>query len=251
MTTTTSTTGTVNTKRDEVSKKIKALMGKTVENGCSEEEAMAAANMIGRLSRDYDISITEVEFKTSSFVKHVIKTKSRIAGPMQQMVVAIANFTGTSSWFSRNDVIEYTFFGSEQDTLVADYMYHLLETAIASELARYKKSTEYKNSPVAGKTKTTSFLMGMTNRLRFRLNEMIESINKITDGVTSTSLMPLNKIVIVKNELDKLNMGLKTVKTTRKIKSVNAYVSGQISGNRVNITSGISAKSTKVVGMIG
>ena len=44
-----------NTKRESIIKKINLLKEKTTANGCSEAEAMTAAEMISRLLQEYDL----------------------------------------------------------------------------------------------------------------------------------------------------------------------------------------------------
>ncbi len=53
---------------DRVKARIKALTEKTVQNGCTEAEAMSAADMVGRLLERYALSMDEIEVRTSKCV---------------------------------------------------------------------------------------------------------------------------------------------------------------------------------------
>ena len=60
--------GTSNTVRQttelsRVKARIKALAEKTVSNGCTESEAMAAAEMVGRLLERYALSMEEIDIR--------------------------------------------------------------------------------------------------------------------------------------------------------------------------------------------
>src|ERR1035437_9034841 len=111
-------------KREKIANKIQALLKKTVENGCSEEEALSAAEMVGRMMNEYDLSMTEIEFKDENFITHLITSNSRVASHIHSLIGAIAFFTDTKCWFQRQDKIVYHFFGSEKDTQIADYLFH-------------------------------------------------------------------------------------------------------------------------------
>ena len=222
-------------KREKIANRIQALLNKTVNNGCSEEEAMTAAEMVGKLMKEYDLSMTEIEFKDENFITHEILTESRIASHIHTLLSAIAYFTDTKVWFTRNDVIKYSFFGSEKDTQIADYIYHLISNTIKVEIEKYKKTTAYKASSVNGKTKTTSFAVGMVNRLDSRLREMKNNVVVESNDCTA----------IVTEQFAKLNMRLKTSKASRTVNSNDAYNSGQAAGDKVNITSGLGASSKK------
>lgn len=230
-------------KREKIATRIQALLNKTVNNGCSEEEAMTAAEMVGKLMKEYDLSMTEIEFKDENFITHEILTESRVASHIHTLLSAIAYFTDTKVWFSRNDVIKYSFFGSEKDTQIADYIYHLISNTIKVEIEKYKKTTAYKSSSINGKTKTTSFAVGMVSRLDTRLRDMKNNV--VVESSDCTAIVPINKTAIVTEQFAKLNMRLKTSKASRTVNSNDAYNSGQAAGDKVNITSGLGASNSK------
>ena len=51
------------TELTRVKARIKALAEKTVSNGCTEAEAMAAAEMVGRLLERYVLSMEEIDIR--------------------------------------------------------------------------------------------------------------------------------------------------------------------------------------------
>jgi hypothetical protein len=52
-----------------VKARIKALAEKTVANGCTEAEALSAAEMVGRLLEQYALSMDEIDVRTSRCVQ--------------------------------------------------------------------------------------------------------------------------------------------------------------------------------------
>ena len=52
-----------------VKARIKALTEKTVANGCTEAEAMSAAEMVGRLLERYALSMDEIEVRAARCVQ--------------------------------------------------------------------------------------------------------------------------------------------------------------------------------------
>jgi hypothetical protein len=52
-----------------VKARIKALAEKTVSNGCTEAEAMAAAEMVGRLLERYALSMEEIDVREALCVR--------------------------------------------------------------------------------------------------------------------------------------------------------------------------------------
>ena len=54
------------TELTRVKARIKALAEKTVSNGCTEAEAMAAAEMVGRLLERYALSMEEIDVREAA-----------------------------------------------------------------------------------------------------------------------------------------------------------------------------------------
>ena len=57
------------TELSRVKARIKALADKTVSNGCTEAEAMAAAEMVGRLLERYALSMEEIDVREEPCVQ--------------------------------------------------------------------------------------------------------------------------------------------------------------------------------------
>ena len=241
------------------------MIERTQHNGCSEAEALQAASKVGEMMNKYDVSMNEVQFADEEFNTLYIKLNSKRVNFMSHVLFAIGKFTDTKIWMSyytNEDTFvsyrRYCFFGTNKDIMIADYIYSVIESAIKTELAKYKKSIEFKKNPSGGRTKSANFMTGITNRLSIRLQDMKEemevenkkaaSMNENpTVGVeeVESSLIVYDKFDIVEKKFkDKLGLKLKTTYSSRSIRDNSAFQRGIDAGDNVNIRKAVgSAKS--------
>jgi hypothetical protein len=81
-----------------VKARIKALTDKTVANGCTEAEAMSAAEMVGRLLERYALSMDEIEARCVK--AEVPMGGQRRRRPIDACVPAIARFRDREVWLT-------------------------------------------------------------------------------------------------------------------------------------------------------
>ena len=127
-----------------VKARIKALTEKTVANGCTEAEAMAAAEMVGRLLERYALSMDEIEVRTARCVQAQVPLGSRRRRAIDGCVPAIARFCDCKVWLARgvppdpddpafdrtSTGSRYVFFGFETDTALATYLFAVIDRAV-------------------------------------------------------------------------------------------------------------------------
>ncbi len=134
---------------------IKAFTEKTVANGCTEAEAMSAAEMVGRLLERYALSMDEIEVRTARCVQVEVTVDRLRRGPIDGCVPAIARFCGCKVWLAqaaRRDTddadfvapgpggIRYIFFGFETDTALAAYLFAVINRAIVTEAHAFRRA---------------------------------------------------------------------------------------------------------------
>jgi hypothetical protein len=103
-----------------VKARIKALTEKTVSNGCTEAEAMSAAEMVGRLLERYALTMDEIEIRAEQCVQLKIPLGGQRRRPIDGCVPAIARFCECKVWLNRTEFGPcYVFFGFEPDTAIA------------------------------------------------------------------------------------------------------------------------------------
>ena len=228
-------------KRDSIIKKINSLKEKTTTNGCSEAEAMSAAEMISRLLREYDLSMTEIEVKSQDFIQDNIIVNGKNKKPIHSVVTSIGYFTDTKVFYTKKytGCYVYNFFGSKKDVEFAGYLFDLLSHAMDNEYAKYQKTYEYRL--IGGKTARASFYNGMIIRLNQRLREMKDNI---TNESESYGLISYNKMAITEDMFKKHNpfLKLKNVSSRMTISDRTAFNSGKEAAERVNITTGLGGR---------
>ena len=134
---------TQTTELAQVKARIKALTDKTVANGCTEAEAMAAAEMVGRLLERYALSMDEIEVREARCVQAEVPLGGRRRRPIDGCVPTIARFCDCKVWLARarrQDPVpgsaraeagsRYVFFGFETDTALATYLFAVIDRAI-------------------------------------------------------------------------------------------------------------------------
>lgn len=234
---------TTKEKKEKILSKIKNLLNKTVENGCTETEALSASEMIGRLMSSYDINMSEIEFKNEDFLTINIDTVSKNATYGHNLIMAIAYFTDTKTWFSRNGNIKYHFFGSDKDVKIAEYLFHLLKNSMKFEIEKFKKSTIYKNNPSNGKSKVTAFMNGMTIRLNQRLREMKDEL--LQNENNETGIVLFNKKSIVETKFKQTNVKLSTSRAKITVRDSSSYNYGKEVGSKIDIRAGLGGTKNK------
>jgi len=154
----------------KVKARIRALAARTVERGCSEAEAMAAAAKVGELLEVYGLSMSEVELREEACVQRVMVFDDPRRQAMNWLFPALLRFTECRGWtVGRAD---YVMFGLEPDVQMAEYLMHVIAGALTYEEARYRASPDYQRSRVAPQSALRSFRIGFADRVSARLEEL-------------------------------------------------------------------------------
>ncbi len=109
---------------EKLKARIQALRAKTVENGCTEEEALSAAAKVADLLDQYDLSLSDIELRDEPCERAEFETRRKVDLPLYSCIPAIAEFTDCKVWRERNQLGEFrfVFFGMKPDVVVAQYL---------------------------------------------------------------------------------------------------------------------------------
>jgi hypothetical protein len=232
---------------DSILRKLRALMAKTVENGCSEAEAKMAAEAVDRLMGEYDVQLDDLTVRSTKCDTRRIVTHSP-RGPIRDTIMAIARFTDTKTWIVSNGKTEdFEFFGMEPDLDVAEYLLWLFKRSIDRETINFPMGNrEYMKMDKQRRTEARiSFGCGMAQRLAERLTELKSKRDWTTEHTTGTSLIVL-KGQLVTEEYAKLGMKLgKTVGL--KVLDGAAYAKGREAGDKVAINQSVKGQSQTAI----
>ncbi|HZC12376.1 MAG TPA: DUF2786 domain-containing protein, partial [Thermoleophilaceae bacterium] len=107
----------------KVKARIRALAAKTVDRGCSEAEAMAAAAKVGELLDVYGLSMSEVELREEACVQRRFATPGPGRTALRWLLPALLRFCECRGWTDgRRDIV---LFGLEPDVQMAEYLLHV------------------------------------------------------------------------------------------------------------------------------
>jgi hypothetical protein len=227
---------------DKLKARIQALRSKTVENGCTEQEAMAAAAKVAELLDQYDLSLTDVEIRREICERAEYETWRKKSIPLDGCIPAIADFADCRVWQERNPFGEcrYVFFGRQADVTVAHYLCDLIDRSMMIELARFKVTPGYlRYRPADRRTVSNSFLHGMASSVATKLRTMKAQRDEV-HRATGRDLV-LVKAAIVDQELAKLGISFTKRRTGRRTIAKDAFASGRIAGKKVAINPGIGS----------
>jgi len=222
---------------ESIKNRIRALAAKTVENGCTEAEALSAMEMVGKLLNQYNLSMTQVELEAEEYKTHNIDTGRKQRHAVYFCLSAVAKFTSTKVWLNRTRTgLKYSFFGQESDVLMAKYLYSLIVTAIDSETSRFKKSDSWIFA-TNRKGASTSFQMGMVTRISQRLKQMAFENSKELNNARGNNSLVLLKNQLVENAYnDQIGIKMRKETATSRTTDGYAYYAGKAAGDKVNLT---------------
>lgn len=216
--------------REKIALKIKALLEKTVENGCTEGEAMAAASKAALLMKEHDLTYKdctnlrkEIEDEPHGTCGREFKVHD-----VRFCCSNIADYLNCFYWRSGKNMI---FFGSKTNTELAHHMVDLIRTAMDTEWARYNKRADHN---VHGKTARKSFMMGMVNRICDRIEKLKNE--RVAEATGNALVIVKDDVVNQQFTAYKAVTGTK-ISTTRQPYTMHqkSYAAGDEAGKRVDL----------------
>lgn len=234
--------------KESILRKCRALMAKTIENGCTEAEAEAAARILDKIMAEHDLSLSDLRVGSRNDINiEQQSTGQKGIWAINYVVDAIGYFTDTVAWQARDDQyghVVYNFAGLEHDVLIAQYLYKIIERAIIFTAEDFRENPIYQNASKRERPKLKKdFEQGMAVRLSQRLREMKNDRAKAKTS-TGADLVEV-KDAIVRSHLDELGIKLKDGRASKSSVNPLAYASGIAAGDRVNLNQGVGRSSTQ------
>jgi hypothetical protein len=220
--------------------RIQGLRAKTVGNGCTEGEALAAAAKVAELLDRYDLSLTDVEIREAPCERRTYETHRKKRIPLDDCIGAIAEFCDCRVWREKNPDGEarYVFFGLRPDVEVAHYLTELIDSAVRAELGRYKTMPDYQRFRHQERhMANASFALGMVASIADKLTAMKAGRDK-ANNETGRDLVVV-KAAVVDVELEKLGLTLQMVGRAGRMVSPMAYEAGGAAGASLAINPAI------------
>ena len=240
-----------------VTARIKALTEKTVANGCTEAEAMSAAEMVGRLLERYALSMDEIEAREARCVQAEVPLGGRRRRPIDACVPAIARFCDCKVWLARaprhdpnaenfdwtQPGSRYVFFGFETDVALAAYLFAVIDCAIAMEAAAFRQDNPQLRA-VRLRRAAANFQHGVAARVSVRLKSLhaAREASVRAKRAAGTALI-LAKHNVVEDAFRASNVRLVSMTAIGQRKVAAAFREGWAAGERVNLNRPVSGDS--------
>ena len=229
---------------DKLKARIQGLRAKTMDNGCTQAEALLAAAKVAELLDRYDLSLSDVEITQAACDRMAFETHRKKRIPLDGCIGAIAHFCDCRVWREKNadGQARYVFFGLRSDVEVAHYLTEVIDGAVRAELGRFKISPAYQRFRHQERhVANSSFTLGMIASIAEKLNRMKAERN-VVNSSAGRDLVVL-KASVVDAELEKLNMKLRTTRRSTRMVAPSAYEAGGEAGAALALNPAIRSKS--------
>jgi len=215
-----STTGDI----DRVIERIQALRAKTVDHGCTEAEAMAAAAKVSELLDRHDLTLDEVSVRRSDCEGVSVATGRKLRAPVDSCTPSIAAFCDCRVWSEEGDdgALRYVFFGLKADVEAARFLHDLIEVTFYTETATFRRGEIYQTlSGGDRRVAVNSFQIGLAGGIAGKLTALKAARHSADAASTGFDLVAV-KHSVVDEEIDRLGLNF----TTRAARS-RGYVHGE------------------------
>ena len=218
-----------------VIERIRGLRAKTIDQGCTEEEAMAAANKVAELLDRYGLSLGEIDLRQQACEGVGIESTRKRSGPLDECLPNVAAFCDCRAWneMSAAGTIRSVFFGLPADVEAARYLYERVAMAFETETAAFQAGDLYRGMISGGRRKaTTSFQLGLGRGISGRLIARKAERDATSFKASGRDLVPV-KTSIVEEELAKLGLSFTTKSNGRdRLVQVEAFQAGHLAGQK-------------------
>lgn len=239
-------TETQPSKRERVKALIRALLAKTLANGATEGEALAAAAKASELMAQYDLTFEDAQAVRDEAIGKSGKAYGRTSRLHEATDTwdAICDFATVKCYFIGPEIV---FFGQRQDVEVAHYLMDLFINCANVEWQAFRRRGRGAATDIRGRK---AFMRGFVYRLKARLREMRRARDAHSQAATGNALVVLKgQLVTQRYNQHEAAIGLRALRSTRiAISNDGNYQAGQAAGSRVNITTGVGGDSGKRIG---
>ncbi|MAH50155.1 hypothetical protein CMI37_30320 [Candidatus Pacearchaeota archaeon] len=192
----------MNAERAAIARKLRALREKTTAQGCTEAEAMQAAELYTRLVNKYDMTMTDIEIGEQTVRKVHIDTTDKKFHPIQECLTAMAILCDCKTW--TNGPRRVVALGLPEDVAAFQVLYTVIRNALDLEWfkADMISSVRYER---------LSFQEGMASTIKRRLQEIHASKQQQAVS-TGRDLVPV-KMAAVHAEFKSMGIHLTSRRT--------------------------------------
>jgi hypothetical protein len=216
------------TDREKLLAKIRALLAKKIDHGCTEEEALAALAKARAMMDAYEVSETELQLiKTETAILRSEPPGSRDPHNIKtRLAPSVARYCDCRAWRGSNGLV---FCGLRPDVQFATWLLDHLAGFVQAELTRHLMTCIEQRGE--RRRVINGFVMGCTGRISQRLDELVEQSAKKASG-NSTALV-VAKGALITSKMEALDIHLVLSRSRRQYDEA-AFEAGRAAGERAS-----------------
>lgn len=220
---------------------IRALLNKTTENGCSEEEELSALAKARAWMDAYEV--TEEDLQLTKQESAILREEPPgTADPHSikfYLSAAVGDFTDCQVWRNRKSKGGgLVFCGLPSDTQFATWLLDHLTRFVKAELVNYLMGNVATGMP--RRRAINGFVLGITDRISERLIELCKPVPAATDN--SRALVVV-KQQIIKARMDELGIKLRSCGGSEKQHDSRSLNAGLSAGDRASFGRPVSGRA--------
>lgn len=220
---------------DSIRRKIASLLKMTSASGCTEAEALAAAEKAAALMLEHGLSEADITIGEA-----MIRTKSKgrtVRDALWNTVAYCSNTAATFRHCPGKQGAELIFVGREPGPEIATYLVTVLGRAIDTSVAEFRAGAFFRRrrTDATRKAATRDFTIGMVVRLQARLVEVFgPQISRNANALATAAR-------------DDRFAGAKPVGKARTadMRFADAVIAGMRAGQRVHLAHGVDGQSAE------
>jgi hypothetical protein len=220
---------------DRVIQRIQALRARTVDRGCTEAEAMAAAAKVSKLLELHDLTLDEISVRRSDCEGVSLTTGRKRRAPVDSCMPSVAAFCDCRVWSEEgaDGVLRVVFFGLKADVEAARFLHDLIEVTFDTESARFRRGEIYQAlSGGDRRTALNSFQIGLAGGIAGKLAALKSTRENAGAASTGFDLVAV-KHSVVDEEIGRLGLNFTTRETrSRRYVHGDAYRAGKAAGSQ-------------------
>jgi len=240
--------------RKEILKKLKAFSERTVENGCTEAEAMAAARAMQSLQDKYNLTLTELDIELTEYVNERMSLGKKVRHPVWGALHGLMMFCEVRIVGKTGGI---AIVGQQHKVDNAVYLISTLMSAMELEFLNYKNTWEYDEevnyNGMHPRRVRSNFMNSMARRLSYRLYDMFKESRKNSQVMANKSASGTALVVLADNALDaeyRRQFPRTRSAASRSIGGGSASEAGRAAANRVGLNKGVRSGGS-ISGYIG
>lgn len=221
--------------KDNIVRKIAALKAKIGDSASTANEVESAIRLVDKLMQEYNINETDIGIKQAGVENRAMPNKGRNKPNIRFCVAAIGRISETHPIWDATSKC-YRFIGTKVDVDYADWLYRLIDNALAQAWKAFRFSFTYTKMVKRGD------MHGRVVRDQFEKAFILTVSDNIKQLIDSKPIVTGNSLVLVKKEL--INVFLDDAYPNRtKTKNIAVYnpdargaiVAGYNAGNEVRL----------------